>query len=292
LFRLGVRDGDQIPHTHTHHHPSSDCSSVLTEVALGCTIHRSYLWLSLARIRRHSQQRKDWLDVSPGSNPFSLFRPDDAAAAERRPESIMSVAERTTIAGKSSLSPPVEYVLHVLRPCESARVDEVVRLVRRCYRGLESWTTETGIVEGPRVTREDLLEELKTMDVLAALSHDAQDAQVLGCIKTGLVTKTVVGPLVDPPATYVGMLAVDPAYQSRGLATSLINAVEQRAVVTYNCPRLVMDVLSCRDVVMAWYKRAGYLETGRAIDARPFMEAHGEKLLVDCSFLLLQKILK
>ena len=60
---------------------------------------------------------------------------------------------------------------------------------------------------------------------------------------------------------YLGMLAVDPAHQGRGLARRLMEAAEDR-FRRQGCEAVEITVLSLRPELPPIYRRFGYVETG------------------------------
>lgn len=199
-----------------------------------------------------------------------------------------------TMDGKGSTGSLPHYSLRLLSANDKELVEQTVALVNLCYRGEGSWSTELGIVRGQRITRESLLSDLSDKDchvliAIAVYRHTSES--LLACVRTGPAKSTVVGPVTGQPAAYLGMLAVRPKFQSTGLGGALMAAVEARAKEVYCVSRVVMDVLDCRTELLAWYERKGFNRTGYTVAARPFMENKGEELLVDCSFVLLEKIL-
>jgi len=60
---------------------------------------------------------------------------------------------------------------------------------------------------------------------------------------------------------YLGMLAVDPAHQGRGLARRLVEAAEDHFRLQ-GCETAEMTVLSLRPELPPIYRRFGYIETG------------------------------
>lgn len=211
----------------------------------------------------------------------------------------------------------------VFRPLDAAsdaEVAAVVQLVNICYRGGRSWTDESALVDGLRVTPERLRcyaseAEILTVVVPAAAAGkgsanvgrnddghgngdgggggggddegDSSPMALVGVVKHGWTDSTVVGPL-DARAYYLGMLAVDPSWQSRGVGAALADRVEAMAAAA-GAPRVVMDVLDVRSELLTWYERRGYVRTGGGTPARPFIEEKGERLLVDCQFVVLEK---
>lgn len=188
----------------------------------------------------------------------------------------------------SAVPPAVPYTLALLDLTNDSHLAQVVALVNLCYRGDGSWTGEKGIVSGLRTTLPSLLSDLRAPGAEMLLALSAAD-DVLACVKTGAAAATVVGPLTGPPAAYLGMLAVQPQLQSGGMGGAMIRAVEERAAAVHRCERVVLDVLSCREKLIRWYKRLGYVSTENTTPAAPFMRNKGEELLVDCSFIVFEK---
>lgn len=186
-----------------------------------------------------------------------------------------------------------------MRPLDTANAAElaaVVDLVNTCYRGGRSWTDESAIVDGLRVTSDRLRCYVSEAHILVAVGPAdpavgaggvGSPPVVVGVVKTGWTEATVVGPL-DAPAYYLGMLAVAPAWQSRGLGGALADQVEA-AAADAGAPRVVMDVLDVRAELLAWYGRRGYVRTGGGMAARQFIEGNGGRLLVECGFVVLEK---
>jgi ribosomal protein S18 acetylase RimI-like enzyme len=60
---------------------------------------------------------------------------------------------------------------------------------------------------------------------------------------------------------YLGMLAVDPAYQRAGLAVRLVRAAEDH-LRRQGCEAVDISVLSLRPELLPIYRRFGFVETG------------------------------
>jgi ribosomal protein S18 acetylase RimI-like enzyme len=78
---------------------------------------------------------------------------------------------------------------------------------------------------------------------------------------------------------YVGMLAVDPAQQGRGLARKLMEAAEERLRAA-GCGEVEIIVLNMRPELPPIYRRFGYVETGTmdfkpSRQLKPGVEVHG-----------------
>jgi GNAT superfamily N-acetyltransferase len=75
------------------------------------------------------------------------------------------------------------------------------------------------------------------------------------------------------------MLAVDPSLQGAGLGRRMVEAVEEHCR-RHGCKHVDIMVLSLRPELPPFYRKLGYIETGRepALTSRPLkdgMEGHG-----------------
>lgn len=179
---------------------------------------------------------------------------------------------------------PLAVRVRELRSGDSSEIKTVVSLINQSYRGTGNWTNESAIVRGLRTTHSALSAELESFVVLVAV---ADDFGIVGCVKTGLAESCVVGELGSGTG-YVGGFAVDARVGGRGVGGRLLRKAEElcRARGAW---RVVMDVLAVREELIKWYFRCGYKDTARVVDAKPFIEAKGEVMLVSSVFTLLEK---
>ena len=137
--------------------------------------------------------------------------------------------------------------------------DSVIDVVNQAYRGLSSggWTTEFGLIEGPRVDRAALVEMIENGQTTILLARDRASDRVQGCV--------AVRPM-EYNQWYLSMLAVSPACQAGGLGKSIMTDAE--VFVAERGARFVkISVIDVRDSLIAWYERRGYERTG---DIEPF----------------------
>lgn len=143
------------------------------------------------------------------------------------------------------------------RPATDDDVPAVVALVQSAYRGDASragWTTEADLLEGQR-TDDAMVRALLAAPgstVLVLAEGPAEDGPLLACCH-----------LQERPdgSCYVGMLAVRPDAQSRGLGRAMLGAAEARARAA-GARRLEMTVIAQRADLIAWYERLGFVDTG------------------------------
>lgn len=162
------------------------------------------------------------------------------------------------------------------RPATAADAVAVVALVQSAYRGDASragWTTEADLLGGQRADEEMvaslLAEPGSTVLVLDATAADAAaadgggadaDAADDGGAPGALVACCHVAERVDGTC-YVGMLAVRPDAQARGLGRAMLAAAEDHARRA-GAHRLEMTVIAQRTELIAWYERHGFRDTG------------------------------
>lgn len=119
----------------------------------------------------------------------------------------------------------------LIRPLRIGNCEEeavVVALVNRCYRSSENWTNESDILRGERITLFSLREESQQYDIF--LIEHLPTSKIVACVKCGVTHKSVTGTL-EKPAGYVGLFAVSPEFQSRGLGSWMLEFVEQHCRV-------------------------------------------------------------
>ncbi|MFT3704961.1 MAG: GNAT family N-acetyltransferase [Agriterribacter sp.] len=135
--------------------------------------------------------------------------------------------------------------------------DEIRLLLNSAYRGDTSkkgWTTEADLIQGEVRTDEASL--LKVMNqpgsVFLKYTDDAQ--HIIACVNLQKQDRKV----------YLGMFSVSPLLQGGGIGKKLLQAAEEYAH-QINGIAIYMSVISVRTELIDWYKRYGYVDTGKRI---------------------------
>lgn len=178
--------------------------------------------------------------------------------------------------------------------------DAIVALVESAYRGESSragWTTEADLLDGQRTDREDVLQALGKDSSRIVLAHPAREvsgaepvppeagAALLDLLGSVLVQCDAAG------SAHIGMFAVRPTLQARGLGSALLQEAERVAAEEFAATRAEMTVIEQRLDILAWYERRGYRRTG-ATEAFPYGNPRfGLPRRPDLRFLVLAKAL-
>ena len=136
-------------------------------------------------------------------------------------------------------------------------------LINSAYRGETSkkgWTTEAHLLEGKRTNEEELTQTLLKPEntILKFTENDTIIGSVL------LVEKE--------KQLYLGMLTVSPELQNSGMGKKLLAEAENHAK-SLGLSSIIMSVISVREELIAWYKRHGYVDTGKR-EAFPENDIH------------------
>lgn len=146
----------------------------------------------------------------------------------------------------------------VLRAAADADVPEIVGLVQAAYRGEGGWTTESHLVDGHRTDADEVLAMLA--DPCVTLLVAQQAGEIVGCCYTRRDPADADG----LTRAELGLFAVRPDAQSRGLGGRLLEAQAER-LRTSGTDVLVIQVLQGRPELQQWYRRHGFTDTGRAV---------------------------
>lgn len=144
---------------------------------------------------------------------------------------------------------------------EAARADDLAPLgamIEHCYRGDHArmgWTHEADMLSGTRLAPGELAALFADPDVVIFVARQAAD--IVGCVA---ITDR------PPDRAYVGMLCVDPPFQSSGLGGRLLLTAE-RMGAALGAGRLEMTVIGRRTELIAWYARHGWADSG---ERQPF----------------------
>lgn len=139
-------------------------------------------------------------------------------------------------------------------------IDAIVSLVNSTYRGEQSrlgWTTEADLLEGLRTDHTHISQLLSMEENTVLLAK--QGGTLLGSI--------LLEYLYDQNAVEIGMFAVVPRIQNQGIGKQLLAYAEKFASEKWQPTRLILEVIPCRQELIAFYQRRGYQFNG---SSQPF----------------------
>jgi GNAT superfamily N-acetyltransferase len=148
------------------------------------------------------------------------------------------------------------------RRAHAGDVDAIVALVESAYRGPSSrtgWTTEADLLDGQRTDADEVRTLLADPRARIVLATD-DDGALLGCVK--LEDGGDADGDTSDGFAWIGMFAVNPTLQARGLGRALLAEAERLARTALGRTVARMTVIAQRDVLLAWYARCGYAPTG------------------------------
>lgn len=161
-------------------------------------------------------------------------------------------------------------------------VADYVALVSSAYRGesaKQGWTSEADIIGGQRLDDEMARDMLAEEDSVILLVRDG---------RSRALASVYLREPTDGQA-YLGVLAVSPQCQGKGLGSALIDLAEAWAGERWGAHSLRMSVINKRADLIAYYERRGYERTG---EVEPFPygdERFGVPKADDLEFVLLRK---
>jgi ribosomal protein S18 acetylase RimI-like enzyme len=143
-----------------------------------------------------------------------------------------------------------EYKIAIADAVDATRLSELVNSAYRGDYAKQGWTTEADLIEGTR-TDEVALKEIIGRPDTVILKY-VEKEKILACIELVLADDDL----------YLGMLTVEPSLQGKGLGKILLRAAEEYALKN-QCKKIHMTVITVRTELVDWYKRHGYLDTGK-----------------------------
>ena len=134
-------------------------------------------------------------------------------------------------------------------------IPSLLILLNSAYRGESSkqgWTSEAHLIAGDVRTDEENLSEVINRPGSIMLKYANASGEIIGCVNLQQHDDKV----------YLGMLSVSPHLQGGGIGKQLLFAAEEYAKhhLFYS---IYMTVISVRTELIDWYKRHGYLDTGK-----------------------------
>lgn len=148
------------------------------------------------------------------------------------------------------------------RVAEVADVPKIVALVNSAYRGESSragWTTEAELLDGVRTHYEEILKLIGVANVKA--SHSLV---LLGLAGDEIIASMHLQLVSD--AAFLGMFAVKPTGQAAGVGKAMMAEAETVVKREWQAKKILMDVISVRQELIAFYERRGYIRTGKLND--------------------------
>lgn len=168
------------------------------------------------------------------------------------------------------------------RRATRADVASIVSLTEAAYRGenLGGWTTEAHLVGVRRTDTKGVEEVLAALERMIMLVEI--DGDLAGCIE---LTK-------QGSRAVLGMLAVRPDLQGRGIGGAIIREAERICRDEFEAKEIRMQVLHMRSDIIAWYDRRGYKPNGERVPFPYGNERLGVPKRDDLEFIVLVKALE
>lgn len=143
------------------------------------------------------------------------------------------------------------------RNAEISDSPQIATLVNSAYRGESSragWTTEAELLDGVRTQPDgvDVLIQTPYSLILLGLMGD----EIIASMHLQLVSE----------AAFLGMFAVKPTGQAVGVGKAMMSQAEIVVQQQWHAKKILMDVISVRHELIAFYERRGYARTGKISD--------------------------
>lgn len=126
----------------------------------------------------------------------------------------------------------------------------IMKLVNDAYSSKDqdrSWTNESKVVVGERITLDGMNELLNSDDVAVVVAKYGET--IIGTVTL----------LHEIEYSKLNMLAVDPAYQQYGVGKLLISYSEIFLREKYGSKKIKIDVVSTRTELISFYERRGFV---------------------------------
>jgi ribosomal protein S18 acetylase RimI-like enzyme len=138
-----------------------------------------------------------------------------------------------------------------LELARSEHIEKISNLVNEAYRGKTGWTKETDLVQGNRTTADDI----KSI-ILNPNTH-----LLIYPYKNNIIACICIEKLNNE--AYIGLFAVTPQNQSKGIGKLVLQLAEQYAINKFTIDKFVMVVVSQRKELISYYERRGYIRIGK-----------------------------
>ena len=171
----------------------------------------------------------------------------------------------------------------ILSVANNSDISALNKLINSAYRGDESkkgWTTEAEILDGIRIDEETLTDYFKKTNVTILKCCD-ESGEIYGTVYLEL----------NAPKLYLGMFAVSPVSQGKGIGKMLLKEAEAFAL-KHQCDRIAITVISTRSELIEWYRRHGYVETGNSIAFEEIEKPFGDPKTNNIRLIAMEKMLK
>ncbi len=135
-------------------------------------------------------------------------------------------------------------------------IPAITSLINRSYRGDSSragWTTEADLLSGARIDETELLQLLNDPNSLILIAQS--DETILATLHAHREDKSV----------HFGLFAVEPTMQGSGIGKGLLAYAESEAHSLWGVNTAIMEVITQRSELIAYYERRGYVRTGEMI---------------------------
>lgn len=181
-----------------------------------------------------------------------------------------------------------ELKIRELNKHDEGEKESLIVLVNLSYFSPDIWTSERGVVTGPRLNATWLNGYIQNSTILVATSGENR---LVGCIRTGITQKSLMG-LLATPEGHIGMFAVHPKESGKGIGSKLLKRAEELCH-SRGMRSIIMEVHSARADVIAMYKRKGYrLVPNAEVDALKVYDNPNAVLIKGLKFVLLRKRLE
>ncbi len=201
--------------------------------------------------------------------PFACNRKTIRKRAKKK---VMTVKSATQTAKRLSF-----------RTATLTHIAAVRALVVSAFRGDASragWTTEADLFTDERISEAGVEAKIQRPDSEVIIVLDENET-LLGCAE--LVSQGAV--------VQIGMVAVSPTSQGRGIGKAPITHLQEVGVGDYKAERMELCVIWTREDVIEFYIRRGFVKTKR-LRPFPYTELiNGKALRDDLYFVVLEKYL-